>query len=415
MENKDADLVADPVLVAQQRVDSLTTYLAQIMDDDDVTLATLQLGREKLTVAMTLLEALLKSKSRALPSTTSTVEFRDKRPPEKTPRMVVSTSGEPFDLPDYLSQVERHWTANMFQKQLWATAFSQFIDNKLLQEEYCRAMAKDENNWSWDDATQWLTKKVPQGDILSAHIKRFLNVRADNESTSVFIHRFKNLMFKAQMSNEEGDSHVQQLLTSYVFLQSIPTHLHRELMAFVSQQRRNQDPEADAAVNLLEVPVEVLLDALRARLGPDTRITASQVDTVTPTPSVKPVVKTPDRPWGKKTPTPTPSPSTPQVTFAEPMVSAATTPYDESKVRCFSCQKFGHRSTKCPTKPMTQEEHNAMAKAHALHRQRTGLLTDIKKQQSLNSLREVFDEDAYQAAAAQRLAILKNYGQGTKT
>ena len=60
---------------------------------------------------------------------------------------------------------------------------------------------------------------------------------------------------------------------------------------------------------------------------------------------------------------------------------------------------------------MSQEEHNAVAKAHALHRQRTVLL----KQQSLNSLREVFDEDAYQAAAAQRLAILKNYGQGTKT
>jgi hypothetical protein len=63
---------------------------------------------------------------------------------------------------------------------------------------------------------------------------------------------------------------------------------------------------------------------------------------------------------------------------------------------------------------MSQEEHNAVAKAQALHRQRTVLLTDIKKQQSLNSLREVFDEDAYQAAAAQRFAILKNYGQGTK-
>ena len=108
-------------------------------------------------------------------------------------------------------------------------------------------------------------------------------------------------MFKAQMSNEEGESHVQQLLTSYVFLQSIPTHLHRELMAFVSQQRRNQDPEADAAVNLLEVPVAVFLDALRARLGPDARITASPIDTVTPSPSGKPVSKTPDRPWGKKT------------------------------------------------------------------------------------------------------------------
>ena len=410
MENKDAD----PLVVAQQRVESLTSHLAKLMDDDNSTVATLQLGRERLTGAITLLEALLKSKSRALPSTTSTVEFRDKRPPEKTPRMVVSTSGEPFDLPDYLSQVERHWTANMFQKQLWATAFSQFIDNKLLQEEYCRAMAKDDNNWTWDDATQWLSKKVPQGDILSAHIKRFLNVRADHESTSVFIHRFKNLMFKAQMSNEEGDSHVQQLLTSYVFLQSLPTYLHRELMAFVSQQRRNQDPEADAAVNLLEVPVAVLLEALRARLGPDARITANPIDTVTPSPSGKPVSKTPDRPWGKKTPTQNPSPPTTQVTFAEPLTTAATTPYDESKVRCYSCHKFGHRSTKCPTKPMSQEEHNAVAKAQALHRQRTVLLTDIKKQQSLNSLREVFDEDAYQAAAAQRFAILKNYGQGTK-
>ena len=58
---------------------------------------------------------------------------------------------------------------------------------------------------------------------------------------------------------------------------------------------------------------------------------------------------------------------------------------------------------------MSQEEHNAIDKATALHRQRTVLLTDIRKQQSLNSLREVFDEDAYQAAAAQRTAILKTY------
>jgi hypothetical protein len=36
-------------------------------------------------------------------------------------------------------------------------------------------------------------------------------------------------------------------------------------MAFVSQQRRQADPDADAAVNLLEVPVDVLLDSLRAR------------------------------------------------------------------------------------------------------------------------------------------------------
>jgi hypothetical protein len=158
------------------------------------------LARERLTVALALLETLLKIRAaRTTPSTTSgpqQVDFRDKRPPEKTLRMAVSTSGEPFDLPDYLSQVERHWTANMFSRTLWATAFSQFIDNKLLQEEYCRAMAKDGNKWSWEDATRWMAKKVLQGDILNAHCKSFLNVRADHESTSVFIHRFNNLMSK---------------------------------------------------------------------------------------------------------------------------------------------------------------------------------------------------------------------------
>ena len=54
----------------------------------------------------------------------------------------------------------------------------------------------------------------------------FLNVRADHESTSVFIHRFNNLMSKAQMSDDFTGTHVRQLLTSFVFLQYIPTHLH---------------------------------------------------------------------------------------------------------------------------------------------------------------------------------------------
>jgi hypothetical protein len=137
----------DPLVIAQARVDNLTAHLARLLDDDDATLAAMQLARERLSVALALLETLLKTRAaRTIPSTTSgpqQVDFRDKRPPEKTPRMAVSTSGEPFDLPDYLSQVERHWTANMFSRTLWATAFSQFIDNKLLQEEYCRALAKD--------------------------------------------------------------------------------------------------------------------------------------------------------------------------------------------------------------------------------------------------------------------------------
>ena len=119
-----ARVIADPLAVAQARVDSdtLTALLERLMDDDDATVATMQLIRERLTAAIMLLEALLKSKARANPSVspsiTQQVEFRDKRPPEKTPRMVVSSSGEPFDLPDFLSQVERHWTANMFSKAL---------------------------------------------------------------------------------------------------------------------------------------------------------------------------------------------------------------------------------------------------------------------------------------------------------
>ncbi len=146
----------------------------------------------------------------------------------------------------------------------------------------------------------WQRRCHSYGDILNAHIKSFLNVRADHESTSVFIHRFNNLMSKAQMSDDFTGAHVRQLLTSFVFLQSIPTHLHRELMAFVSQQRRQADPEADAAVNLLEVPVDVLLDSLRARLGPDARISAPPGDPQAP--SVKPIVKSHERPWSKKTP-----------------------------------------------------------------------------------------------------------------
>ncbi len=142
--------------------------------------------------------------------------------------------------------------------------------------------------------------------------------------TSVFIHRFNNLMSKAQMSDDFTGAHVRQLLTSFVFLQSIPTHLHRELMAFVSQQRRQADPaEADAAVNLLEdlagtCPWMFFLTPFgRDCMGPDARISAPPGDPQAP--SVKPIVKSPERPWSKKTPSPstsTPSLSSPHVKFA---------------------------------------------------------------------------------------------------
>ena len=122
MENKDLsaarlavgalDLEEDPVVAAQARVDALTGTLARLLDDDDATLATLQLARERLSVALALLDSLLKM--RAARTTQSTlsgatqVDFRDKRPPEKTPRMTVSTTGEPFDLPDYFVDIHLH-------------------------------------------------------------------------------------------------------------------------------------------------------------------------------------------------------------------------------------------------------------------------------------------------------------------
>ena len=251
---------------------------------------------------------------------------------------------------------------------------------------------------------------MPQGDILSAHIKSFLNVRATNESTSVFIHRFNNLMSKAQMSDDFDGSHIRQLLTSFVFLQSIPTNLHRELMAFVSQQRRLLDPEADAAVTLLEVPVEVLLDSLRARLGPDTRITVPPGEPQAS--AVKPGAKSPERPWAKKTPSPSTSTSTISTTTVQRAAPASTEPttWDITKVRCFSCQQHGHIASKCPLKPMTLEEQNVIANALALAKQRS-----LLKATSLNMFKEAFDEEAYQEADAHRLAILQAYRQPKKT
>ena len=81
MENKDLsaarlavgalDLEEDPVVAAQARVDTLTGTLARLLDDDDATLATLQLARERLSVALALLDSLLKM--RAARTTQSTL------------------------------------------------------------------------------------------------------------------------------------------------------------------------------------------------------------------------------------------------------------------------------------------------------------------------------------------------------
>ncbi len=46
------NLEEDPVVAAQARVDNLTGILARLLDDDDATLATLQLARERLSVAL---------------------------------------------------------------------------------------------------------------------------------------------------------------------------------------------------------------------------------------------------------------------------------------------------------------------------------------------------------------------------
>ena len=52
MDNKDD--IADPLAVAQARVDNLTSLLERLMDDDDATVATMQLTRERLTAAIML-------------------------------------------------------------------------------------------------------------------------------------------------------------------------------------------------------------------------------------------------------------------------------------------------------------------------------------------------------------------------
>ena len=76
----------DPLVVAQARVDNLTGILARLLDDDNATIASMALARERLTAALALLETLLKTRAaRTTPSTTSgpqQVDFRDKRPPE---------------------------------------------------------------------------------------------------------------------------------------------------------------------------------------------------------------------------------------------------------------------------------------------------------------------------------------------
>ena len=65
------NLEEDPVVAAQARVDNLTGILARLLDDDDATLATLQLARERLSVALALLDSLLKM--RAARTTQSTL------------------------------------------------------------------------------------------------------------------------------------------------------------------------------------------------------------------------------------------------------------------------------------------------------------------------------------------------------
>ncbi len=160
--------------------------------------------------------------------------------------------------------------------------------------------------------------------------------------------------------------------------------------------------------------MEVLLDSLRARLGPDTRISASSGGSQAP--SDKPIGKSPDRSWSKKTPSPSPSTtsiSNPAAKSTEPATSEPAS-VDYSKMKCFSCQQLGHRATQCPQKPMSQEEQNTVAKALALERQRKAHLRDVKAK-SLNMLREVFDEDSYREADAHLQAILRNYRTQQKT
>jgi hypothetical protein len=103
------------------------------------------------------------------------------------------------------------------------------------------------------------------------------------------------------------------------------------------------------------------------------------------------------------------------VKSAEP-ASSEPTVVDVSRMKCFSCNKYGHRATQCPQKPMSQEEQNAVAKALALEKQRTKHMRDImSRETSINMLREVFDEASYREADANRQAILRIYRSPKKT
>jgi hypothetical protein len=69
---KALSLDEDQSVIAQARVDNLTGIQARLLDDDNATIASMALARERLTAALALLETLLKTRAaRTTPSTTS--------------------------------------------------------------------------------------------------------------------------------------------------------------------------------------------------------------------------------------------------------------------------------------------------------------------------------------------------------
>jgi hypothetical protein len=77
------------VVAAQARVDNLTGILAHLLDDDDATLATMQLARERLSVALALLESLLKTRA----ARTTQSRGQPERLSQRSPGLHRSTSG----------------------------------------------------------------------------------------------------------------------------------------------------------------------------------------------------------------------------------------------------------------------------------------------------------------------------------
>lgn len=396
------------IRAAQANKERRLLRVEELCNNDDTSIADLKDAQARLSAAMDILAALERQVAPHPWGPAPTADARSTRPPEKTPRLVLPKD-TPFDLSAYLSAVERMWSSNHYKDRgLWAQSLAQFIDDTSIQAEYCDAMGSA-GSWSWEQACAWLRKRIPQGDVLSAHLKRFLSVRVEGELTSVFLSRFATLMKKAEMSSDFADAHVRQLICSHIFLQALPPSTHQILRAgLVSPVGGASAQEAAtlAPISLLEVPVATLMEVLLARLGNDAKLV-------------------PERPKDSTARAPDPTPTSGGASSGKPAhtyTRSASQPRrhrdrtgerdrdrDDSTIVCLSCKSKGHRATACPTSPMTHDEVAKIRRANELASQLRSA-QEAARASTLNALSEQGTSmEEVREAKAQKLAILQKH------